>query len=207
MIRSNNSKSTAECKSYIWAQYTYLDEADVFRVLPEALTAHVEPVFTDQSVSVRAYPAIRVKRTGTKLFLLHFQKGQSEPPFIQQISPRKFTSAESRHVTRSSATFKDKSSVKNRRGRRQMRIRCELEERNATRITTMWRRKVVKRFFLYRRTLAKEDANAMDGTGYILNRHIGLRAASMRWCTFGDKVFGLGGDKRLKSEPQRRSFS
>lgn len=36
---------------------TYLDEADVFSVLPEALAAHVEPVFTDQTVSVRAYPA------------------------------------------------------------------------------------------------------------------------------------------------------
>lgn len=36
---------------------TCLDKADVIRVLPEALAAHVEPVFTDQTVSVRAYPA------------------------------------------------------------------------------------------------------------------------------------------------------
>lgn len=36
---------------------TCLNEADVFSVLPEALAAHVEPVFADQSVSVRAYPA------------------------------------------------------------------------------------------------------------------------------------------------------
>lgn len=31
---------------------TCLNEADVFSVLSEALAAHVEPVFTDQSVSV-----------------------------------------------------------------------------------------------------------------------------------------------------------
>lgn len=37
---------------------TYLDEADVFSVLPEALAAHVEPVFTDQTVSVRAHSAV-----------------------------------------------------------------------------------------------------------------------------------------------------
>ena len=30
----------------------YLDKADVFRVLPEALTAHVQTIFTDQTVSV-----------------------------------------------------------------------------------------------------------------------------------------------------------
>lgn len=36
---------------------TYLDEADIFSVLPEALAAHVEPVFTDQTVSVRAHSA------------------------------------------------------------------------------------------------------------------------------------------------------
>lgn len=36
---------------------TCLNEADVFSVLSEALAAHVEPVFTDQSVSVWAYPA------------------------------------------------------------------------------------------------------------------------------------------------------
>lgn len=38
-------------------QLVQLDKADVIRVLPEALAAHVEPVFTDQTVSVRAYPA------------------------------------------------------------------------------------------------------------------------------------------------------
>jgi len=36
---------------------TYLEETDVVGVLPEALAAHVEPVFTDQTVSVRANPA------------------------------------------------------------------------------------------------------------------------------------------------------
>ena len=36
---------------------TCLDEADVLSVLSEALAAHVEPVFTDKTVSVRAYPA------------------------------------------------------------------------------------------------------------------------------------------------------
>lgn len=36
---------------------TYLNEADVFSVLPEALAAHVDPVFTDQAMSVRAHSA------------------------------------------------------------------------------------------------------------------------------------------------------
>ncbi len=31
---------------------TCLDEADIFRVLSEALAAHVESVFTDQTVSI-----------------------------------------------------------------------------------------------------------------------------------------------------------
>lgn len=44
------------CKSTAQTN-TCLDKADVIRVLPEALAAHVEPVFTDQTVSVRAYPA------------------------------------------------------------------------------------------------------------------------------------------------------
>lgn len=36
---------------------TCLDEADIFSVLSEALTAHVESVFTDQTVSVWANSA------------------------------------------------------------------------------------------------------------------------------------------------------
>lgn len=36
---------------------TYLNEADVFSVLPEALATHVDPVFTDQAMSVRAHSA------------------------------------------------------------------------------------------------------------------------------------------------------
>lgn len=52
---------------------TYLNEADVFSVLPEALTAHVEPVFTDQSVSVRAYPAGRNERE-VNLLIFHILK-------------------------------------------------------------------------------------------------------------------------------------
>lgn len=32
-------------------QLVQLDKADVIRVLPEALAAHVEPVFTDQTRS------------------------------------------------------------------------------------------------------------------------------------------------------------
>lgn len=51
-------------------QNTDLNEADVFSVLPEALTAHVESVFTDQSVSVRAYPA-GIKDREVNLLILH----------------------------------------------------------------------------------------------------------------------------------------
>ncbi len=50
---------------------TCLDEADVFSVLPEALAAHVEPVFTDQTVSVRAYPAGINERKGLINMSLH----------------------------------------------------------------------------------------------------------------------------------------
>lgn len=34
------------------SQGTYLYKADVFSILPEALAAHVESVFTDQTMSV-----------------------------------------------------------------------------------------------------------------------------------------------------------
>lgn len=37
---------------------TCLDEADVFSVLSEALTAHVESVLADQTMSVRAHTAV-----------------------------------------------------------------------------------------------------------------------------------------------------
>lgn len=40
----------------------YLDEAYVLRVLTEALTAHVQPVFTDQTVTVRADAAGREEK-------------------------------------------------------------------------------------------------------------------------------------------------
>lgn len=46
------------CNVSVEAEFTsYLDETDVFSVLPEALATHVESVFADQAVSVRAYPA------------------------------------------------------------------------------------------------------------------------------------------------------
>ena len=69
---------------------TYLDEADVLGVLPEALAAHVEPVFTDQTVSVRAYPAEIRKAEGLILISLH-----ESVTYVQPSCMRKFTLAQS----------------------------------------------------------------------------------------------------------------
>lgn len=41
-----------------------LDEADVFSVLPEALTAHVEAVLADQTVAVGTNSAGKQNKTG-----------------------------------------------------------------------------------------------------------------------------------------------
>lgn len=54
---------------------TCLYEADVLRVLPEALTAHVESIFTDETVSVRANSAVE-RRKKTMLAKLGHSTGR-----------------------------------------------------------------------------------------------------------------------------------
>lgn len=75
---------------------TCLDEADVFSVLPEALAAHVEPVFTDQTVSVRAYPAGMNEKKGLISIYLH-EKGENmlvATRHSDKLQVRKFTLTE-----------------------------------------------------------------------------------------------------------------
>ncbi len=73
---------------------TCLDEADIFRVLSEALAAHVESVFTDQTVSIWANPAGKDKlETHSIHFLndsMHLQTDESKI-YIIWLNATRFT--------------------------------------------------------------------------------------------------------------------